>query len=241
MRIAIPTMILATLPVIVSACEGECIVGITNAYIGNYTDPVNTFLEQLVNEVVTKVLPNRRYASPPINLIQPIVTAYQKTAYKNLETAIFPSYFHGKCQQPNPDDPDGPWVNPPGCPNPDCNVVCGTPGSMVHFFPKLRYLAFNAIRKQLVESTTPGSEAYQAMEKMVIREAGGPKNRKRAAGTLMPALRREEQAKGQFKEVMHQTSSIMERICGGTGNGKTNGLPKCSWEKAMKEFILSYP
>ena len=58
-----------------------------------------------------------------------------------METAIFPSYFHGKCQVNG--------VNPPGCPNPDCPVVCGTPGSLVHFFPTLRGIAYNQTRKRL--------------------------------------------------------------------------------------------
>lgn len=33
----------------VSACEGDCIVGITKALIGNYTPPVASVMSDLVN------------------------------------------------------------------------------------------------------------------------------------------------------------------------------------------------
>ena len=34
---------------VVLACEGECIVGITNALLGNYTTPMNTAFTEIVN------------------------------------------------------------------------------------------------------------------------------------------------------------------------------------------------
>ena len=43
------TFLLATVPAAVRACEGECIVGITKAFLGNYTDPVRITMEQLVS------------------------------------------------------------------------------------------------------------------------------------------------------------------------------------------------
>ncbi|KAG5646391.1 hypothetical protein DXG03_003714 [Asterophora parasitica] len=231
------------LPALVATCEGGCIVDITNAFISNYSTPVNNLFEQLANEMVAKVLPNRRYASPPISLMGPLLDAYHKSVYATLEHAIFPSYFHGKCQQPDPKNPDGPWVNPPGCPNPDCPIVCGTPGSMVHFYPKLRYIAFSSTRRQLVELASPGNDAYRALEENVMAEIeSGGGYKQRAAGTRMPPKQRKgEQARGQVREIMSQISSRLEKICGGTGTGTTHGLPKCSWEKRMKEFILTYP
>ena len=33
---------------VVLACEGECIVGITNALLGNYTTPINEALREIV-------------------------------------------------------------------------------------------------------------------------------------------------------------------------------------------------
>lgn len=43
------SLILATVPATVLACEGECIVGITNAFLGNYTDPIRMTMEQIVS------------------------------------------------------------------------------------------------------------------------------------------------------------------------------------------------
>jgi uncharacterized protein HemY len=41
---------------IISACEGDCIIGITNALIGNYTSPVATVISELVNTPKTTIL-----------------------------------------------------------------------------------------------------------------------------------------------------------------------------------------
>lgn len=40
---------LFTVPATVSACEGECIIAITNAFLGNYTDPVHSVLNIVVS------------------------------------------------------------------------------------------------------------------------------------------------------------------------------------------------
>ncbi|KAG6864244.1 hypothetical protein C0991_011127 [Blastosporella zonata] len=201
------------------------------------------------NEMMADIHPDRQYSTPHKFLMDPIIAAYRKDGYSRLEFAIFPSCFHGKCQQPNPADPNGPYVNPKGCPNPDCPVICGTPGSLVHFYPKLRYIAYNETRSQLQALATPGSKAYQETEKNYLREAAGGgayERRKNIAlamgGTMMPRIRRQEQAvKDKFRALMRQVSPRLEQICGGTGSGKLNGLQKCSWETRMKEFILSYP
>ena len=34
---------------IVLACEGDCIIGITNALLGNYTEPMNRAFREFVN------------------------------------------------------------------------------------------------------------------------------------------------------------------------------------------------
>ena len=49
---------------------------------------------------------------------------------------------------------------PKGCPNPDCPVVCGTPGSLVHFYPKLRYIVFNNTRHVLETLVNPKSYVF---------------------------------------------------------------------------------
>lgn len=156
-----------------------------------------------------------------------------------MEEAIFPSYFHGKCLVNG--------VEPDGCPNPDCPVVCGTPGSLVHFFGKLRYIAFNQTRQFMKEITTPGSDTYEKVEQNIL--AADSKTRRsirmysRAGpyGTVpMLLTRREEEAKSKLKQTMAKVPSWLEYICGGE-NDDTNGLPDCSWEDAMKRYIVSFP
>ncbi|THH11920.1 hypothetical protein EW145_g360 [Phellinidium pouzarii] len=97
-----------------------------------------------------------------MTLMQPVVAAYSNVSYDSLETAIFPSYFHGKCQRFSKDGQD-----PPGCPDPDCPVVCGTPGSLVHFYPTLRYIAFNSTRETLTDIMKTGSPAYVQVEERI--------------------------------------------------------------------------
>ena len=46
-------LLFVTVPVTVSACEGNCIVGITDAFIGNYTAPVNTVTTSIVRSICT--------------------------------------------------------------------------------------------------------------------------------------------------------------------------------------------
>lgn len=181
--------------------------------------------------------------------LQPIVDSYKANAYAGMETAIFPNYFHGKCEQESLGGAD-----PPGCPNPDCPVVCGTPGSLVHFFGKLRYIAFNQTSHLLKASATPGQLAYQRSEKMVVDAANA--NAKRMLSMRMFYARasldgttpahdwltaRADDVKTQFKQIMAQLEPLMLNICGGTDGGDTNGLPNCSWEDAMKAYILSFP
>ncbi|KAI5122112.1 hypothetical protein M0805_002234 [Coniferiporia weirii] len=146
----------------VSACEGECIVAITKAFLGNYSSPIHDVLRGLGEQVSTQLLPPSQRPTDPITLMQPIFTAYQNVSYDSLETAIFPSYFHGKCQRFSKDGQD-----PPGCPDPDCPVVCGTPGSLVHFYPTLRFIAFNDTRDMMVRLVKPGQKTYEAVANLV--------------------------------------------------------------------------
>ena len=59
-----------------------------------------------------------------MQFLQPITQTYANRSYDGMEHAIFPSFFHGKCLDSKGREPDG-------CPNPDCPIVCGTPGSLV--------------------------------------------------------------------------------------------------------------
>src|ERR1700744_1208732 len=47
-KMLIVSIILLASQISVHACEGDCIVGITNAWVGNYTSPVNNVFRELV-------------------------------------------------------------------------------------------------------------------------------------------------------------------------------------------------
>lgn len=187
--------------------------------------------------------------------LDPITSAYKDSSYDGMSSAIFPKYFHGKCQR------DG--VDPLGCPNPDCPVICGTPGSLVHFFPSLRFIAFNYTRGTLQRLCSPGNDAYERAERSVIQTAAGPRGHEgerrrvpwfeyaiaRAGGELVQgrnlsyvyARRREEGVKKRFEEIMKQAPILLEQACGGHPSDDEDALPKCSWEKLMKQYILNFP
>lgn len=172
-----------------------------------------------------------------MHFLEPITNAYADHAYDGMEVAIFPSYFHGKCL-----NDDG--VEPDGCPNPDCPLVCGTPGSLVHFYGKLRYIAFNQTKHLLKELSTPDSDSYKQVEREVVRRAGGKSKTRRSSGglsTVPVPTKREEDAKEKLKEAMANVPIWLEQICGGSGSGDINGLPQCNWEQEMKEYILTFP
>ena len=137
------SLLLLALPTIVSACEGDCIVGTTNAFVGNYTTPVNTAMGKMVRFIplfygplkqlclrihaasftqalqISNLIPSHPSVDTAMNYLEPVLAAYRTQAYQNMKTGIFPSYFHGKCL-------DGNGQEPAGCPDPDCPVVCGT-------------------------------------------------------------------------------------------------------------------
>ncbi|KAI0631278.1 hypothetical protein C8Q77DRAFT_1132511 [Trametes polyzona] len=241
------------------------------------------------------MMPGHPDTQTTLTYLQPILSAYKKEAYQGMETAIFPSYFHGKCL-------DDQGVEPDGCPNPDCPIVCGTPGSLVHFYPKLRYIAYNSTFHQLQALCSPGSDAYKQVEQAVMNAAAssGPDSRRRSysrlfarvlsnavnvgdhnkgsghvsgAGTgshsgatsgsgrnsvpstrpkalakapsdkmLVPLfLKRDDDVQDELRNIMAQCHTLLGDACGANGLEETNGLPECSWEAAMKEYILSFP
>jgi hypothetical protein len=185
-----------------------------------------------------------------MSYLRPIISAYDGSSYDGMKTAIFPSYFHGKCQRNG--------VDPPGCPNPDCPVVCGTPGSLVHFFPTLRFIAFNYTRGALQQLCSPGNDAYAQAERAVI-EAASAAHRRGDERRRVPwfvsgtggelALRRnfpyvrkrEESMKKEFEAIMRRVPKFLEQACGDDPSEDVNALPGCSWEAAMKAFILTFP
>ncbi|CAA7264415.1 unnamed protein product [Cyclocybe aegerita] len=233
---------------VVSACEGECISGITNALLGNYTAPMTDALSEIAQEIVDDIIhSNRNYPAPPLSYLSPLIDEYNKRAYDHMVQTVFKGYFHGKCQNPTTN------IDPPGCPNPDCPVVCGTPGSIVHFYSKFRYLAFDSTCRLMDEIIDPSSEAYQKVNEAVMADAGSSESKRtrrplrfiRRGGSEDEDLRGElvevERREDQLVALLRQFCSKLTVLCGGTESGQTNGLPFCSWEESFKRYILTFP
>ncbi|KAF9482315.1 hypothetical protein BDN70DRAFT_853562 [Pholiota conissans] len=229
---------------IVFACEGECIVSITKAFVGNYSGPVNTAMTQMANTLAARVGPYNLNNVPAISFLAPFIDEYNRRAYDYMENAIFPSYFHGKCQNP------ATGIDPPGCPNPDCPVVCGTPGSMIHFYPKLRYISFDATAGLVDDIAKRGSPAYKQVLKLLTSAAASSNPARRTLFRFKRFEEAEDHEHLQRREVdadqwLHPASKefrpALAAACGGNPNAKANGLPNCSWEDSFKSYILSFP
>ncbi|KAJ4474152.1 hypothetical protein C8R41DRAFT_743775, partial [Lentinula lateritia] len=147
-------------PLSTSACEGDCITNTTNEFIRLYATPLKTLLDHTNTDLASRF--NLPSSSQCVSHLQ---DAYATIAYAYLENAIFPSYFHGKCQQRTA---NGTLVNPPGCPNPDCPVVCGTPGSMVHHYDALRNITVNSHEGMFALLTKQDSGSFQDVKTCVL-------------------------------------------------------------------------
>ncbi|KAI5834204.1 hypothetical protein EV122DRAFT_217219 [Schizophyllum commune] len=206
MKFTLPRLFAAlALPALASACEGECIVKITEAWLSNYTLPLHTIWRETAQQLSSLVY-EQGDAHHGFEYLAPLVHAYTNASYEGMRTAIFPSFFHGKCQQNG--------VDPPGCPNPDCPVVCGTPGSMVHFYPVLRQIAFNQTRALISNATEQYSDA---IAQRVVQDA------------------KKDNVKHAVKAALGEMGDKLLKQCGG------DGLPDCNWEQEMKEYILTFP
>ncbi|KAG1729247.1 hypothetical protein EDB19DRAFT_1743915 [Suillus lakei] len=236
MQLILPMLSLLLAPVAVTACEGDCIVDITNEYLNRYENILITALQNLATQISEQLVPAASRRENPIVYFAPVLKAYNLTAYDSLEKAIFPSYFHGKCQDAN-------GVNPPGCPNPDCPKVCGTPGSMVHFYPILVKIVFDCTTNVLGNLTEPGSKSYGQIQQTVMADVEkGQMKRMENLSRIMPLRSRAAiQARSThsiqqgLKKIMEELQPTMLKTCGGSN------LSFCTWEQPMKEFILQYP
>ncbi|KAG9313490.1 hypothetical protein JVU11DRAFT_5815 [Chiua virens] len=215
------------IPLVVLGCEGECIVGITKEYISLYSSVYLGVFQGMANQIDAQIIPPDNRRQDAISYFTPIIAAYNKASYDGLEHAIFPSYFHGKCLWPN-------GTVPNGCPNPDCPVVCGTPGSMVHFFPKLTQIAFDQVSGKLTNLTSPKSKAYQQLKKMVLSDAQKMEPRSTSRSATLKA-RRTATTEKKLRAIMKTFPTMMMSACGGSN------LAQCCWEEYMKKFILQYP
>ena len=148
-------------------------------------------------------------------------------------------------------------IDPPGCPNPDCPVVCGTPGSIVHFYDKFCSLAFDATVHLFDEIINPSSGAYQEFEKGVISAASSSSSvekRKRIVRFMResdwlagPRLgfdkskniekRVEPAIRDKLQTILQEFPSKLKAVC----RGDSTELASCKWEAAFKQYILSFP
>jgi len=229
----VSTMLLATLlvtPLAVLACEGECIVKITQEYLTQYSPITINVLQDMADKIDAQIVPPANRRENSISYFTPVFNTYHRVAYDGLEHAIFPSYFHGKCLYPN-------GTVPNGCPNPDCPVVCGTPGSMVHFFPVLTRLVFDHICGQLTNITSPKSKTFREVQKMVLADV--QKTPQKAPSRVSNSARGQASArtaaKKRFRAIMKEFPTMFLDQCGGWN------LSQCTWEAYMKPFILQFP
>ncbi|KAJ7359115.1 hypothetical protein DFH08DRAFT_403721 [Mycena albidolilacea] len=229
-------------PVLVAACEGECITGTTRKMNDNYNSRVKSALNKIDREIIDTFQLNSQLAP---SLTQQIETCYNKISNETLYRALFPGCFHGKCLDENGRKPEG-------CPNPDCPMICGTPGSMVHFYSKFRNISFATTTTSLVSCA---NETYPALlktlQKLVatslsqprVETAPGPQIlRYRRRGlfdneneTPSPSLIAQKDIGLKLRRILADIPEKLKGCCGGSD------LPLCNWGETMKPFILSFP
>jgi len=239
------------------ACEGECIVNVTRFILHSYSTPVYNIFRDASGEIEGSIVPPSSRATEALDYITPLLSSYEGNAYSRLETAIFPSYFHGKCEDPTT------GVIPAGCPNPSCPVVCGTPGSMVYHFPKLRRIAFDTIHAVLLEHTREGSDTYNAVQKTVKRFADTPTASNMTTRSIsrifwarkdldlllpeygsMHLTKRVDDVGTILKPIIESIPARLARVCeyvGSDQNGSADELQGCSWEAKTVAYISQFP
>ncbi|KAJ7634684.1 hypothetical protein FB45DRAFT_909554 [Roridomyces roridus] len=134
--------IFAAIPLHVAACEFECQTGTCNTVLANYETAVKETTSAIAEDIETRGL----VSTPRPKLQSQLMEGYKDCSFETLNATVFPGYFHGKCQNKTT------GIDPEGCPNPDCPVVCGTSGSMVHYYSIFRGLSFNATAASLVRA-----------------------------------------------------------------------------------------
>ncbi|KAK0480746.1 hypothetical protein IW261DRAFT_1139485 [Armillaria novae-zelandiae] len=234
---------LSALPVIASACEGDCITGVTADFVTGVLGFLKSeVLPGFVRELYTLMdVPSPSDDSQLLSPFKPLLDAFENDAPPCFQENIFPGYFHGKCQVNG--------VDPPGCPNPDCEVVCGTPGSMVHHYQKLIEIVLNSTMTVCQNMTTPHSNVYQAVEKNMLETISSHSSSRRmfrfSRSTFYPTISTTPSATGfskrssisifsrVFKAYMRRFPQTVRNACG-------TGKDRCTFPY-MKKKILSYP
>ncbi|KAJ7064927.1 hypothetical protein C8F01DRAFT_781041 [Mycena amicta] len=238
-------LLLLARPLRVAACEGNCIDQTTAAFQKHEDVPVHSVMNQIVRilEDSPNVLNDSQGTDiisafdlntgvTPQSLMKPAMAAYQNVAFTNLRQDIFPGLFHGKCQNKTTN------IDPPGCPKPDCAVICGTPGSMVHFYDLLCAAVHNSTLKSISESFDQHSDSFQAILVAVlglVNNQGAAERRDLRFRRFAAVAPSKSEVISVLRSKMNQSGEMLERACGGPGR------PSCRWEKDMKPFILSFP
>ncbi|KAK2461253.1 hypothetical protein APHAL10511_006780 [Amanita phalloides] len=224
MRYPLPlqyTAVLFLLPLAVLSCEKECQTGIAQAYASNYSYPVHQVMSSIANEMASTILPQQDYplTKTPIEYVATYLVNFHKNAPLAIQTAIF-NKFHGKCQRDEyaPNGTVSKNIEPHGCPNPDCPVVCGTPGSLHHYFELVTRIVFKATTNLMQNMAAPESDTYKEIEKGM---GGGAKSRQ------------------EMRRLFDSIPERMQKQC--DGEGKRGEFGECRWAQAMKEYILSFP
>ncbi|KAK0192601.1 hypothetical protein F5146DRAFT_1040623 [Armillaria mellea] len=237
---------LSALPVIAFACEGECITGVTAGFVAEVLGFLRLeVLPGFVRELYTSMdVPCPSDDSQLLSLVEPLLDAFGNEAPPCFQQNIFPGHFHGKCQVNG--------VDPPGCPNPDCAVVCGTPGSLIHFYDDLLDIVFNSTATVCQNMTSPHSNVYQAIEKNMLEAMSSHSSSRRmfrfARSTFYPTMSTAPSATGfskrsrfpNFSQVFHRHMSKLPRAVRNACKTGKGGGSRCTFPD-MKKKILSYP
>ncbi|KAJ7927456.1 hypothetical protein B0H13DRAFT_1970447, partial [Mycena leptocephala] len=117
-------------PLRVIACEGECIEGVTNKFCDLYEAPILT----------TSLASLTRFSGSNIAARSTLIPRMSRapddgTCDEGIPQLLPPNPPKRHIPQLLPRQMPGSHGNePPGCPNPYCPIVCGTPGSLVYFY-----------------------------------------------------------------------------------------------------------
>ncbi|KAK7058433.1 hypothetical protein VNI00_002067 [Paramarasmius palmivorus] len=223
------------------ACEELCKNGTTDELVKKFWPIIDDVFTQAERDIgVSKCL-------------QPMRIAYNDTVSESIKHDVF-KLFKGKCQRNG--------VEPEGCPNPSCPVICGTPGSMCYHYDKLEDLAFNAVHSILYNITQPTSPVFQQVYSSIARsksrrETAYMRFQPRAYAPDLPLpfdfMRQPLVIRSTLDDLYARDSSRLTEIssglslelqkkCGYEPHGSKKDLgSRCSWKKEMCSFILQYP
>jgi hypothetical protein len=87
-----------------------------------------------------------------------------------------------------------------------------------------------------VRLASPDSDSYKAVKKAVLADADpdGNAHTRRYLRANVPMSRRADRVQDELEEIMRRIKDLLEKVCG-------EDQAACSWEVAMKAYILSFP